>query len=297
MELRHLRYFTAVAEEMNFIRAAKRLNLSQPPLSRQIKMLEDELGTSLIDRTTKRITLTEAGLYFKNEATRILDEISAIERHTRLVGESQGGCVRLGYVGSMMITLLPELLAHLKEGLCDIKVDIVELATEEQGDALLSGKIDVGLLRSWVVADGLRFDSLGEESLSIVHHSRLIPPPGAEPLQFFSGQSFVSSSRSAAPGLTDRIQEICLGAGFAPKVEYECGQFSSVLNLVAAGLGWSIVPTLALRKTRIENINLIPLPGKILFGLAYKAAGVPARVKSVIEVTRGFIGKFLTTQA
>jgi DNA-binding transcriptional LysR family regulator len=293
MEFRHLRYFTAVAEEMNFIRAAKRLNLSQPPLSRQIKMLEDELGTALIDRSAKRITLTEAGLYFKNEAIRILDEIAALERHTRLVGESQGGCVRLGYVGSMMMSLLPELLAHLKESLSDIKVDIVELATEEQGDALLSGKIDVGLLRSWVVADGLCFDSLGEESLSLVHHSRLMPPPGAEPLQFFGGQSFVSSSRIAAPGLADRIQEICLAAGFAPRVEYECGQFSSVLNLVAAGLGWSIIPTLALRKTKIENISLIPLPGKILFGLAYRVAGVPARVKAVVETTRAFVGSFL----
>ncbi|MGO8694782.1 MAG: LysR family transcriptional regulator [Rectinemataceae bacterium] len=290
MELRYLKYFVTVAEEMNFVRAAQRLNITQPPLSRQIMDLESELGVLLLDRSGAHFRLTEAGIFFKHEAARILDQVAALVRQTQLVGGNAENCVRIGYVGSIMSSFLPELLAFLREKRGDIRMEIVELPTEEQVDALVSGRIDMGLLRSWAPREGIVFEALGEESLSIVCPTSALPlKPERTELSYFASMPFVSFSSDATPGLVERINDICTKNDFTPQTAFDCNQFSSVLKLVASGLGWSIIPTYALHMMTIEGVGLIPLHDKILFGLAYKAGPLPERVRETVESTKSFI--------
>jgi DNA-binding transcriptional LysR family regulator len=289
MDIRHLRYFLAVAEEMNFNRAARRLNISQPPLSRQIRLLETELGVSLLDRRGKRFRLTKAGEYLKRESSHILEAVDALERRVRIIGDGDSQRVKIGYVGSIMFSILPDLLAFLKSEMPDLTIDIEELGTEQQAEAILSGKIDLGFLRSWAALDGIHFEPLGEESLSIIYPRALITDNGPIDLSSFAPHAYISLSRSSAPGMGERILDACTRSGFAPSVAYECGDFSSILKLVGAGLGWSIIPTFALRKIVMDGVELMLLPDKVMFGLSYRSDAVPERVGRIIELTRTFI--------
>ncbi|HRZ65465.1 MAG TPA: LysR substrate-binding domain-containing protein [Spirochaetia bacterium] len=292
MELRYLRYFLAVAEEMNFSRAAKRLHISQPPLSRQIQALERELGTRLIDREGSRFRLTEAGLLFQEGAGRILDEVAGLERRTRLAGDEGAKLVRIGFVGSMMLSLLPELLAHLTELLPETRLDLVELATEAQVQAVLAGRIDLGFLRSWVDTEGICFEPLGEEPFSILCPEALVPAESSS-LAAFAGLPFVGAARAAAPGLGDRIRETCAAAGFQPELRYECSQLSSVIQLVSAGLGWTIVPAFSIRRMAIEGVRVLPLPEHAALGVAYRVGPLPERVRAVVEESKRYIARSL----
>lgn len=292
MELRYLRYFIAVAEEMNFSRAAKRLHISQPPLSRQIQALERELGTRLIDRDGSRFRLTEAGLLFKEGAGRVLDEMAGLERRTRLLGDESAKLVRVGFVGSMMLSLLPELLAHLTASMPETRLDLVELSTEEQVRAVLSGRIDLGFLRSWVDTEGVCFDPLGEESFSILCPAAMVPQDCGS-LASFASLPFVGSSRAAAPGLSDRVHETCAAAGFQADLRYECSQLSSVIQLVSAGLGWTIVPAFSIRRMTIENVRILRLPEKTALGVAYRVGALPEPVASIVAESKAYLAKIL----
>ncbi len=291
MDIRNLRYFLAVAEEMNFNRAARRLNISQPPLSRQIKLLEGELGVSLLERKGKRFRLTKAGEYLRQEATRVVETVEALERRVRIIGDGESRRVKIGYVGSIMFSILPDLLAYLKREMPDLSIDIEELGTEQQAEAILSGKIDLGFLRSWAALDGVQFEPLGEESLSIIYPTSLLEERAELGLSSFSEHAFVSLSQSSSPGLGERIREACSRAGFKPCVAYECGDFSSILKLVGAGLGWSIIPTFAFQRIAMDGVRLINLPDKVMFGLSYRSDVMPDRVGRIIELTRDFIQK------
>jgi DNA-binding transcriptional LysR family regulator len=294
MELRHLKYFLALAEEMNFNRAARRLNLSQPPLSRQIQLLEHELGTSLLEREGKRFRLTEAGEFLKKEGARILNDVGVLERQVGLIGGSERGFVRIGYVGSIMFTLLPDLLNYIKTTLPEMRLDIVELATEGQANAILTGRIDLGFLRSWVEAEGIIFMPIGEEMLSIIYPPSFEPATGGgNSLTSFSAHPYITLSKEAAPGLFERIFDICSASGFTPAVAYECSQFSSIMRLVAAGLGWSIIPSFGVRKILVENIRSLALPEKIMLGVAYRSGTVPPRIKRIVDSSVDFIQRYL----
>jgi len=290
MELRYLRYFLAVAEEMHFSRAAKRLHISQPPLTRQIQALERELGTRLLERDGKRFRLTEAGAQLRDGAARILDEVAALERQVRLVGDGSAALVRLGYVGSMMFSLLPELLSRLEKRLPEIKLDVIELPTEKQVGAILSGAIDLGLVRSWVEIEGVLFKPVGEESLSIAYPESMSPPgEGKSPLSRFAGLPLIAVSRDSAPGLRGRIDDLCAAEDFVPQMRYECGQLSSVLGLVAAGLGWTVVPAFSVRRIRFEGVRVEELGEKVVFGIAHRLGVVPERVRAVAAEMEAFI--------
>jgi len=294
MELRYLRYFIAVADEMNFNRAAKRLHISQPPLSRQIQALERELGTKLLEREGKRFRLTDAGARFRDGAARILDEVTALERQTRLIGDSGTALVRVGFVGSMIFSMLPDLLVQLERQLPQVRLDIVELATEQQTDAILSGRIDIGFLRSWAGVEGIVFEPLGEERLSVIYPASMeAAAQGDGGLAAFAGKSFVAVSERAAPGLAELVRATCAAAGFEPRARYECSQLSSVVGLVAAGLGWSIVPASSIATPAAESLRMASLAEKVTLGLAYKAGAIPDCVRAVAEASKEYLGKRL----
>lgn len=297
MELRHLRYFLTVAEELNFRKAAERLRISQPPLSKQIKELEHELGTLLFERAGKRIRLTEPGSFLKEEGQRLLDDAAALQRRIRLIGKNDNARLTIGYVDSIMLTVLPGLLGVLKRRMPEMSVEIVERSTEEQLADLFSGRIDIGFVRSWIGEESIDFISVGEESLSLVYPKGTLID-GVEPdrLADFSQLPFVCFSRKTAPGLVDFMLKICEEAGFAPNIEYQCDQTVSILKLVAEGLGWSILPSLAIVGIETENVSAMKLERRIAIGIAQMRDCRLPKVKEAVDIARRYVAKRLRAQ-
>ena len=161
MELRHLRYFRAVAEELHFGRAAQRLHIAQPPLSQQIKQLEDELGVALLVRSTRRVELTAAGQDYLRQVEAILDSVDAAARRAQRIADGRQGNLAIGCVGSATYSLLPRFVRALREVLPDVDVSVRgEMLASEQLAALASGDIDLALLRMPVETPGLHVESI-----------------------------------------------------------------------------------------------------------------------------------------
>jgi DNA-binding transcriptional LysR family regulator len=271
MDIRQLEYFLSVAEELHFGRAADRLHISQPPLSRQIMDLEKELGTKLFDRTTRGVRLTPAGEYLKKEAERLLQHSALIKERIARIEEESGHRVRLGFVGSAIYSFLPELVGRIKREKPDAFFEFFELGSAEQAKALASGKIDIGFLRSWIHEGEINFIPLAEETLSVVYADSLELPRGeACTLKALSRVPFIAFSASCAPVLEEIAERICARAGFSPRKAFIADQYDSVLRFVAAGLGWAIVPTLAFKNSRLDmrSMELTDVPERIIVGLA-----------------------------
>ncbi len=265
------------------------MHISQPPLSRQIKELEHELGTALFNRLGKRIELTEAGLFLKDEAKKLLEQASYIQRRVKIIGENPDIRIRIGYVGSIMFSLFPELLAFLKGKMPGLAIDLFELSTEQQVDALCAGNIDLGFLRSWVNTRRVRYETLGSETLSIVYPSSMqIHLEKRNVLKQFEHKPFISFLHSNAPGLFEVIMNICKTAGFAPHVTYEASQFFFIIRLVHAGLGWSIVPTYTLRNMDTGGVNIVELEDSITLGLAYRKGRLSSKIQDIIDLSKEF---------
>jgi DNA-binding transcriptional LysR family regulator len=287
MELRHLRYFIALSEEMNFRKAAERLNMSQPPLSRQIAALEREIGTRLTQKKGRTFTLTPAGAYFRDEAKKVVNAVSALERQTRIKGETEDIPLRIGCVGSQMVSSMPDLASFLKERVVGLRIEIEEMDTETQGRAILAGNIDFGILRSWVARTGVRYERLGDEALSLLYPESM--GDGTErDIAAFARYPFI---KGTAPGLSERILAICGEAGFAPSVSVECSQFASIVRLVAVGLGWTIAPQQALLQFSVEGTRMLDLGESIEFGIAYREGNLPEKIVAAVEAAKEFMRK------
>jgi DNA-binding transcriptional LysR family regulator len=291
MELRHLRSFLAVAEELNFGRAAERLHISQPPLSRQIKELEEELGVELFVRGPKGVSLTPPGEFLAAEAAKLLGRADGLKERVASMGAREKRRVGIGYVSSAMYSFLPELAGvYGREHPC-VAFDLIELPTEAQARALLSGRIDLAFVRSWFVEDGVRFIPLAEESLSLVRPAGPGPFESARNLEDFSSLPFIAFSKEKAPGIADAVERLCAHAGFAPRAVFTAGQFDSVLRLVAAGLGWTIIPSLALSGSRLNLVSteLSSLPERIVVGAALREDEDDPLILSLVDAaTRYF---------
>jgi DNA-binding transcriptional LysR family regulator len=287
MDLRHLTSFLAVAEELNFGRAAERLHISQPPLSRQIMELEEELGVALFERGPKGVKITAAGRYLEKEASRLLGRVAVIRERIGTIGDEGKRLIRVGFVASAMYSFLPELIAELTLGLPDLSFEFHELATDTQGKALLAGRIDIGFLRSWIDEEGIRFVPIAEESLSLVRSPRVAPDEDAADLAGYAKLPFIAIQKSAAPFIAECAQKACAGAGFSPKVAFTADQFDSVLRLVAAGLGWSIVPTTSLQGNRLDlaSSELLKQPERIVIGAALREEEDDPVVLSLLEIS------------
>ncbi len=287
MDLRHLTSFLAVAEELNFGRAAEKLHISQPPLSRQIMELEEELGVALFDRGPKGAKLTQAGRYLEKEARKLLGRVSLIKTKVGSIQTEKARLIRIGFVASAMYSFLPELIGELTRELHDLSFEFVELATNAQASSLNAGQIDIGFVRSWIEDEGIRFIPIAEESLSLVRAAELAPPGDAGDLKQYAKLPFIAFSKSGAPGIAECAQKACASAGFSPKTVFTAGQFDSVLRLVAAGLGWSIVPSPALHGSRLGVVsNELPnQPERIIIGAALREDEDDPIVLSILDIT------------
>ncbi|WP_158890142.1 LysR family transcriptional regulator [Amycolatopsis anabasis] len=245
MELRHLRYFLAVSEELHFGRAARALGIQQPPLSQQIRALEDELGVKLFDRSSRRVRLTAAGEALRPAAQRALDAADAARRTAQRAGRGDTGELALGFVGTATLTLLPKLLRSFREHHPDVALTLHEMTTAEQLRALHAGNLDVGLVRPPLPgAETVHCVPLGTERLLAalpVRHP--LARERAVAVERLAGEPFVLFPRALGPGLYDQILNHCRSHGVEPAITQEAVQMHTLAALVAAGLGVSIVPS------------------------------------------------------
>jgi Transcriptional regulator len=291
MDIRQLRYFLSVAEELHFGRAAERIHISQPPLSRQIMDLEEELGVKLFERTPKGVLLTPAGNYLKIEASRLISLSERVRERIGAIGQEATRHIRIGFVGSTLYSFIPELLAFLRGEMPGLAFELQELSSDEQAKALSTGKIDIGFLRSWLREPGIDFSPVTEESLSAVF-SRSLPglQAGASTLEQLEGQPFIAFSKGCAPGIAEVVERICDRNGFAARTIFVANQYDAVLRLVASGLGWSIAPTLAVKNSRLglESFELTDLPERIVVGVARLEGDCDPTVKALVEIIREY---------
>jgi len=240
MELRHLLYFKAVAEVLHFTKAAEQLHISQPPLTRQIKELENELGVRLFERNNKRVVLTDAGKYFLKASESLLGQLERSKQLVKQIHNSISGEFRIGYISSTSQTLLANILRELYRKFPLLKTRLYELATVKQIKALEEGKLDVGILRAPVSSIQLKVHSLWQDDFSLVYPVHWQLEPHAHDLVH---QAFISYNRVYAPHYHTQLLACCHRLGFEPEIVHECNNMHSILRLVENGLGVALVPT------------------------------------------------------
>ncbi len=245
-ELSHLRCFVAAAEELHFGRAAARLNMTQPPLSRQIQVLERILGVALFDRTSRSVRLTPAGRVFLLEARRIILLTEAATLATRRVADGDAGRISLGFTAASSYGLLPRIVANARARLPNIELDLREMVSGQQIEALLSGLIDIGFIRPPVDRPEFHTAPVLREALVAAlptGDARLAAPELT--LRDFDGLPLIMYAREGASYFHNMLTGLFEKAGVAPQPTQHVTQIHSMLALVRAGLGAAIVPAAA----------------------------------------------------
>jgi len=266
MELRHLRYFIAVAEEGHITRAAERLGMQQPPLSQQIRALERELGVLLLRRLPRGVEPTDAGRAFLAEARVILGQIDHAFASTRRTARGELGRIAIGFTSSAPFhPFVPRVIRAFREA-----SPLVSLALDEDGTTRLiqnlrEERVDAAFIRT-PVADpaGLVVDSLLEETMIVAlpeQHPLATPDEAGLDLRSLAGETFIVYRRPSGPGLYDAIFAACHATGFSPLVGQEAPRIVSTLNLVAAGLGLSLVPA-SLRRMHMDGVTYRKITGR-----------------------------------
>jgi DNA-binding transcriptional LysR family regulator len=255
LPLPQLRAFVVLAEELHFGRAAERLGVAQPPLSQQIRRLEDKVGHALFDRAPGRVALTPAGRQLLPAARRALTELADGLAAARAAGSGRAGRIRLGFAASLALTVLPDLLRAYRRTYPDVRMDITEMTTAPQIAALRQESIDVGLLREPPADDpDLAFRTiLTEGFVAVLPAGHPLAAQRRVRVAQLAGSPFVLLPRTAGPGLHDRITTLCQDAGFTPRTAQHAVEWQTVCALVEADLGVSLAPA-SIRRIRLKNV-------------------------------------------
>lgn len=287
VELRPLQYFLAVAEELHFGRAAARIPISQPALSKAIRELERTIGVDLFVRTSRSVRLTDAGQALRRELPRTLDDLDRVLEHAHRVGHGETGLLTVSFVPSAAITLLPHVVRTFGAAFPTVTLRLEELLDEEQFEGLLGRRIDVAVLRSTRDDDELRFEPLWREPTCVflpVSH-RLA---NRRTLSFadFQHESLVLWPRHEAPDTYDEIVSSCRAAGFSPEIAQEASGPYTILGLVAAGVG---ITVLARSYGRLGRDDVIAVPLKrtqTMLYLGRRRDDGSALAENFVEVAR-----------
>lgn len=259
MDLRHLRYFITVATEASFSRAAERLHMAQPPLSRQIQQLEEELGVRLLDRG-RPLKLTEAGRHLFEQGGQILQRMEEIKTTTRRIGMRLVFQFNIGFVASTLYDALPELIREFRIHAPQVNVQLLEMTTLEQMAALKDGRIDVGFGRLRFEDEALVREVLREESLCVaVAASHPLAQAGARPrLADLQAEPLILYPHSPRPSYADQVLSFYREAGLSPQIGMEARDVQTALGLVASGMGLCIVPA-SIRRLGRDDVRLLDL--------------------------------------
>lgn len=286
MELRHLLYFKTVAEHLHFRKAASALFISQPPLSRQIRELEEELGVQLFVRTNKRVILTDAGTYFKDEVDAIFARLEESKSIARQIHLNESGELRIGYISSTYRQELAVVLKQMREIFPYIKTHLYEVPTVKQIKALERGKLDVGVLRAPVQSDKLKVQSLFFDPFTVVIPFDEKIPDQDELANYIKDRPFIFYDKNYAPDYYNKLIEICGRIGFKPNIVHEANNVHSILQLVEAGLGISILPSSLeqqYQELKISFVKLDGIPVSTEVVLAYKESNTNPALSWFIE--------------
>ncbi len=261
VELRHLRYFVAVAEELHFGRAAQKLHLSQPPLSQQIRRLEKLIGYPLFTRTSRSVKLTSAGEAYLERARRTLRIVRRDMDEARSVAQGEVGSLHIGFVGSAMLTTLPGILKAYRKAYPRVELHLHESFTSRVVEELADGTLDVGILRDGDADRTMRVSTLFSEpyvAVLPVHHvhagQKSISPA------VLRGEPFVYYPRSAGARAFEKPLTLFEEHGFRPRIVQEASHWLSILRLVGVGFGVSIAPACVERVPSTEAV-CVPLQG------------------------------------
>ena len=244
LELRHLYYFLTVAELLHFRKAAEKLYISQPGLSRQIRQMEEKIGVKLFERNNRNVQLTQAGQYLKKEAFDILKNLEGAVDHAKLLGEGSEGKIKMGYVGSTMQNVIPDLLVRFREQHPEIKFSLKEMYNLRQIEALLSHEIDLGFVRLNEVPDDLAISPVFKDTFSIVLPKKHpISNKNFKSLKQFKKEAFILFEKNYSPAYYKSVMSVFEDAGFIPLVSHTTVHAHTIFKLVENGFGIAIIPT------------------------------------------------------
>lgn len=284
MELRQLQYFLAVAEELNFSRAAERLRITQPPLSLQIQNLEKELGIPLFYRNNRHVELTDAGRVFFDEVCRIFDSLHRAIENAQRTHHGEIGTLKVGFVGSATYDILPAVLREFRTLYPDVQVHLFEMSTPVQIQALRDKEIDIGVLRPPVHSDALctKIVSTIPCVLAVPKQHPLLERENIS-LSDLSPYPFVMLSRKTWAGLYNEILALC-----NPIIQQEALEFQTVIGLVAAGLGIAVVPQSAMN-LHTQHVVYLDLNNQLpsaSMGVSWRRNNQSPLVKAFIEIAK-----------
>ena len=286
IEIRHIRYFLAVATELHFRKAAETLFISQPGLTRQIKQMEDSLGYQLFERNNKSVQLTDTGVYLKNELELMLNNLEKTFAHGKLIDEGVLGHLKIGYVGSAMQKIIPDLLVKLRAKNAQIQFDIEEMYNHVQIENLLNQQIDVGFVRLNRVPKGLEMIKVLEENFVLVlPYDHPINEANFVDLSQFKDESFIFFKPSFSQGYFETITQIFDDYNFYPKIVHNSVNANTIFNLVAHNFGVSIIPKSlqADYSNAIKFIELKNISQRTILSLVYNKQNRNPLLYTVLE--------------
>ena len=263
MELRHLRYFVALAEELHFGRAATRLHVAQPALSQQLQQLERELGVTLLARTKRRVALSEPGRAFLAEARRTLSAASVAARAARRAAAGEVGSLRLGYVDLATWLNFPAILRTFRQRFPEIDVSLTELHRESQREALLREELDVGFFALAERDQGLTGFPVARDPLFVaLPAEHALAARSTIPLEILAEESWVLFPRELRTVYVELVLAACRQAGFVPRIAQEASQVHTLAGLVSAGVGLTLLPSAMAAAPRAGVVHR-PLAGTV----------------------------------
>jgi DNA-binding transcriptional LysR family regulator len=259
MKISQLKYFLVLAEELHFVKAAARLNLSQPPLSRQIQALEQELGIALFVRGNQRVQLTEAGTAFHHDVREMFAALDRATAHAKGVAQGEVGRIVLGMTGSASLGIFPRILEQFHREFPLVRLEMQHLIKAEQIAALAGGKITLALTRSPVRERDMTSEAIHREPFIVALHERHpLAALKVVPLEKLVNDKFVLYRGNASPSVADEIVDLCRAAGYYPHIDQDTGEMQTAVSLVAAGLGVAVVAD-CIRSLQLPRVVYRPL--------------------------------------
>jgi DNA-binding transcriptional LysR family regulator len=266
MDIRQIQNFLLLCETLNFRKAAEQINIVQPALSRQIQLLENEVGALLFNRSNRTVTLTEAGSFFEKEASRILQDLNKTILRTAQLHTGEAGEIKITHASSAMNTVVPAFLVKVKHTWPNLKTIVQETSNAQQLEMMLMRKTDIGIAPNILVPPEIGAKVLYRENFALLlPNDHPLSKMKLTDLSVLKSETFILPQLSTGSGYVEAILQICQGFGFKPKVAHESAHSIGVMRLVEAGLGISIEPMSSVRgvNMNIRLIELKSLPQKV----------------------------------
>ncbi len=289
-EIRHLKYFLAVAEDLHFRKAAERLYISQPGLSRQIKQMEEDLGITLFERHNRKVKLTKTGEYLKNEISINLKKLDHIFEHAKLLHNGKFGNLKLGYVGSAMQQIIPNLLLNFRNEYPDVLFSLTEMDNDKQIEGLLTQDIDLGFVRLERVPRSVEIlPVLNEPFCLVLPKNHPIDSSSFKSLIQFKDEAFILFDSKYSASYYEKVMQIFDDSGFVPLVSHNTIHASSIYKLVENNFGISIVPkSLQLKNDKnIKFIELDMIPQRTVLSVIWDKSNRNPMLINILSLLKG----------